>query len=126
MSVSGPELLDNTAVMLSRLMEAASERQRVISNNIANVNTPGYKRRSVTFESQLKKMLESKSAGEIGKLRPEVVIDEDSPSRIDGNNVNMAKETNELLQNTMYHRLLSRAVMMKINILKTAIRGGGR
>lgn len=45
--------------LLSRTMDAAMLRSRVISNNIANVTTPGYRRVEVSFEERLRTALDS-------------------------------------------------------------------
>ena len=47
-----------TLPLLSRTMDAAMLRSRVISNNIANVTTPGYRRVEVSFEEQLRTALD--------------------------------------------------------------------
>lgn len=63
--------------LLGRLVEATEVRQRAISNNIANVNTPNYRRIDVEFEEQLAKELSSPknlngTAATIAK--PEIVL----------------------------------------------------
>ncbi len=55
----GKMLFKNTnASLLNRSMDAAMMRGRVISNNIANVNTPGFRRVEVAFEEELRKSLD--------------------------------------------------------------------
>jgi len=49
---------DSNAPLLLRTLDAAMLRSRVIANNIANVNTPGYKRVEVSFEEQLRQALD--------------------------------------------------------------------
>ena len=64
--------------MLEKALDAASLRQQVISNNIANVNTYGFKPSAVAFEDQLKKALASQEAGENFRMvsdDPELALD---------------------------------------------------
>ncbi|OVE77703.1 flagellar basal-body rod protein FlgB [bacterium F16] len=124
--MNGPDLIDNTSLVLSKMSDLAMERHRVISNNIANASTPGYKRRELSFEGLLGKLLKSGNVEEAKSFKGQISIDEDSPSRMDGNNVSIASETNSLLENTLYHNLLSQALKTKMSIMKAAITGGGR
>ena len=123
MAVNGPDqsMFDNTSMMLSKLMEMSMERQRVISSNIANVNTPGYKRRVLSFESEFARLVKEQDQASLEKMRGFVEEDTKSPGREDGNNVQLPNETNDLMQNGMYHRLLNRALKLKMSILKAAI-----
>lgn len=65
-------------------LDATELRSRTIANNIANINTPNYKRRYVTFEESLK--------NEINNAKIEVKVDKDSIVREDGNNVDLENE----------------------------------
>ena len=65
-------------------LDATELRSRTIANNIANINTPNYKRRYVTFEESLK--------NEISNAKIEVKVDKDSIVREDGNNVDLESE----------------------------------
>ena len=122
-TMNGPELIDNTSLVLNKMSELAMERHRVISNNIANATTPGYKRRELSFEAELGRLLEGGDIDRARGFKGSISVDTDSPSRMDGNNVSVAAETNSLLENTLYHKLLNQALKTKMNILKTAIVG---
>lgn len=57
----GKLLFDKTnGPLLTKSLDAAMVRSRAISNNVANINTPGYKRVEVSFEKQLAEALDSK------------------------------------------------------------------
>lgn len=57
--------------MLEKALDAAVLRQQVISNNIANVNTTGYRPATVAFEAQLKKALEGQDGGDLQPVSDE-------------------------------------------------------
>ena len=61
-------LFDLTDIALERGMQGASLRQQLLSNNIANVNTPGFKRTDVDFSSQLATAMQSGSTSDVESL----------------------------------------------------------
>lgn len=104
--------------MLDRAADASWLRNEAISNNIANADTPGYKRQDVAFESVLKKALgsnryetnDAKVSRAITKnLSVRTFTDYDSYSyRLDGNNVDIENENVMLAENqTKYQGLIS-------------------
>lgn len=115
----------NTINVLDRAADAASLRNTAISNNIANVDTPGYKRQDVDFESVLQreyKNYSSKSGSvrkRIGKIndnldRLDAGVYTDSVGysyRIDENNVDIDTENAELAANTEKYNGLIDAII---------------
>lgn len=94
-------LLDNTSFgLLEQGLDATWYKQKVISQNIANNDTPDYKAKTVDFKLVLKKKCDcsyhSHSDENCGKseLAPviEVTTESDTRQVIDGNNVDMEKE----------------------------------
>ncbi|UUN83176.1 flagellar basal body rod protein FlgB [Clostridium botulinum] len=105
--------------LLKKSMDASSYRGKVISNNIANYNTPDYKRHYVTFEETLKDNLNNinmkvtaekhmNDGVEFGQVKEEV--DNSTSIRTDGNNVDI---DNEMVNNSanalMYNALVTQA-----------------
>lgn len=88
-------------------LDALWMKQRVISDNIANYETPGYKAKTVTFQNALSDAV--RSEGGKGKYHFQATVDADSDtaSRPDGNNVNMEKETIELWKTYAQYSYLS-------------------
>ena len=88
--------------VLDRAADAAWQRNEAISNNIANVDTPGYKRQDVAFESVLQQALgnnryesmDDKVANvNLSRLRGRAYVDYANYSyRLDGNNVDIENE----------------------------------
>jgi len=116
-----PIMKDINSVTISKLMELTHQRQRVIANNIANVDTPGYIRREFRFEDELARILSLKDVSELKMLKGQIVKDTRDEPRLDGNNVKSAKEMNLMMQNGILYNLLSRAYNTRVNILRSAI-----
>jgi flagellar basal-body rod protein FlgB len=93
---------------LSRGLDAAWTKNEVISSNIANIDTPGYKRRTVEFGNLLEEAKASNLAKN-GSSIPgvKISIDQSTDSmRTDGNNVNMEKESIELYKSYAQYSML--------------------
>ena len=118
----GSIAFDETAIINSKLMELALERQKIIANNMANADTPHYARLEFKFLDELKESLEGGDIEDITAVKGEIVEDKTTPARLDGNNVYIAKEMNEMVQNSLFYNLLTRAFATRMNILKQAIR----
>ncbi len=112
---------DQTITLLSKMMELSTSRQKVIANNLANANTPGYTRQELDFESQLRKLVNDGDIGGLQNLQGEIVKDESNVARNDGNNVRVSQEMNEMSQNGILFSLMQKALKTKMNILKSAI-----
>lgn len=96
-------------------LDATELRSRTIANNIANINTPNYKRRYVTFEDSLK--------NEINNAKIEVKIDKQSEVREDGNNVDLESEkVNQAAASLQYNALVS-LTNTKLAMTKSVIAG---
>lgn len=71
---------------LENALDAASLRQQVIANNIANASAPGFKSQGVAFEDEMRKAMDAKkgSEGQLGELRAVSLGEEDGDFRIGG------------------------------------------
>ncbi len=121
---------DIASTVLSKTLDAASERQKAIANNIANVETPGYKRSYVSFESELKRVLARSSAHGIRSglrdLNPVARLDSQSPAKPDGNNVNIDAEIADLAKTALKHKAATVLLQAKGSMLRAAISEGKR
>ncbi len=107
--------------LLSRLMDAASLRHRVIAQNVANANTPGYRRLEVSFEE----LLGQCSAGRPGRqaAEPKVVEAEGDVARADGNNVSLDAEMGRLSKNALLYGGYAQILASQIATMRSAITG---
>ena len=97
--------------LLDAALRAAQARQAAIANNIANLNTPGYRRSEVAFEDRLAEALDA-GEGNLDQLQPQLVQPMTGPVNAQGNDVNLDEEVGGLVRNTAmyktYIRLLGR------------------
>jgi flagellar basal-body rod protein FlgB len=123
-------LQDLTQSILVKAMDAASMRHRAISNNIANVETPGYVRQKVSFESALHQALETPDVMQrvremqIDAVEPTTENDTASPLRENGNNVDADREMAALAENTLDYQAVLQTYNMRDQMLRTAIYEG--
>lgn len=96
-------------------LNAAQLRSKTIANNIANINTPNYKRKYVKFEETLN------NVNKTGKI--EVKTDTSGSVRTDGNNVDLESEkVNQAANTLMYNGLIS-LTNSKLSMAKSVITG---
>ena len=115
---------DSVSQVLATALDGVAERQRVIADNIANVDTPGFRATSVDFETQLKSAIadgEFSSGAPVASGITETPTD--TPVGANGNNVDLRKETMAAIQSQYQYQILTRAVSDRFNLLKTAATG---
>ena len=114
--------VNNREQILLRLMSAASLRARVLSENVANQNVPGYKRRVVSFEDEMRRRLNAGKS--VDELRPKIEIDGTTPATPDGNNVNLELETSSLRENWIAYEVYAAMLQSGNNLMQVAITEG--
>lgn len=129
--------LDTTSLrILEKGLDASSLRQKVLADNVANVDTPGFKRSEVDFEAILssamagtKEILPLKAtspqhltATENGLVNG-IVQDQSSTLRNDGNNVDIDKEMANVAENGLYYEGVTRALSSQLGLLRMVIQG---
>lgn len=110
-----------------KLMDAAMLRQDAIASNIANAETPGYKRLDVAsdFATQLRSSVEGTGATtDIASITPSLVKDTNTRStRPDGNNVETDSELLAMNKNTVEYDYLTEVVSYNLKQLRMAVSG---
>lgn len=124
------EIFGNSMGLMLKSMDFLWKKQEVIANNIANVDTPGYKSRYVTFEEELQRRLENaRSGGRAGlkealeDTRYEIHVTDNETARLDGNNVNTDSEMVEMTRAAMQYQYAQSAYNGELGRLRTAIKG---
>jgi flagellar basal-body rod protein FlgB len=107
--------------LLTQVLDTSALRHRVIAQNVANVNTPGYRRLAVEFENDLAKAL-SAPDGNAAHVKPRVVI-EDGPERVDGNTVDIDREMNALTKNSLLYQAAAQIITSRVASMRSAIAG---
>lgn len=109
---------DRVGTTLHTALDGLSMRQRVIADNIANVNTPGFRASTVQFESSLKAALAD------GTLTPDTTVAATTPANTpvgaNGNNVDLGSETMSAMQSVFQYQLMSRAATDRYTLISTA------
>jgi len=118
--------------VLDKAADASWLRNEVIANNIANVDTPGYKRKDVAFEGELSRALSKmryKSMDEkvdnlaLASMQPATYTDHgDYSYRVDGNNVDIDTENVELARNQIKYNALMTGVNQEFSNLKSVMK----
>lgn len=119
-------VIDKSATLLEKMLDVSSIKHKVIANNIANVNTPGYKKMEVSFADQLEKAVNESSVNKFDALQPKIVISKEDAGdtvRNDGNNVDMDKEVSSLVKNTLSYSIFTQLLAKKYEGIKSAIEG---
>ena len=112
------DVTDSVGLILGAALDGVSLRQRVIADDIANVDTPGFRARSVDFETSLR------AASELaGDAVPVTSTPTDTPVGANGNNVDLRKETLAAVQSQFQYQMLGRAVSDRFANVRTAIGG---
>lgn len=125
------QLFGNSISMAEKSLNFLWAKQKVISNNIANVDTPGYKTQYVTFEETFKSKLQAASkTGDqkeirraIESARWQVNDTKNETSRLDGNNVDADVEISELTRTVLQYQYQLHSINSNITRLRTAIKG---
>ena len=115
--------------VLGKATNASWKRNEVISNNIANVDTPGYKRSDVQFESYLQEALtgdgslDQKVANtKLNSIDATVYTDNSSLSyRLDGNNVDIDTESAYMAENQIRYYALLDSMTQEFSRIKTVL-----
>ncbi|WNQ13727.1 flagellar basal body rod protein FlgB [Paenibacillus aurantius] len=124
--------------LLERSLDAASLRQNVIANNIANVDTPYFKRSDVSFEE----MLQNETNGLVGiqgqrtnsrhfaigqsdeGTKPQIKLDEQSVINNNNNNVDIDTEMSLLAKNQLRYNVMIQQMNTEFKHFRTALNGG--
>lgn len=117
---------DSYYTAAKKMLDVTALRHEAIASNLANVETPGYKRLDVapSFETQLSQAVASKDVAQINSLQPQLTVDTSAVSgRTDGNTVQLEGEMLKLDQNTVEHSLETQLVGSELNKMRMAITG---
>lgn len=117
--------LYGTTDILAKALEGTWARNQAIAGNIANADTPGYKRQDVAFESYLAQAIEQTKRGSevnLEQVKPKVYTDNASMSyRLDGNNVDVDTEMGYLAENQLRYNALISQVNYNFSRIKSVL-----
>jgi flagellar basal-body rod protein FlgB len=126
--------------MLDKTMDVSLLRRNVMANNIANSDTPNFKRTDVNFEAELKRALESENQRPFpakltrGKhisfqrpkdwrdVQPRRVLDYLTTAKNNGNNVDAEVEMMGIMSNQLSYQLMTQVVQHEFNRVNMVLR----
>lgn len=116
------DLFDPSIIALEKAMSGAELRQTVLSNNIANANTPGFQPSDVDFQSALAQALgQGDSASQLQQLTFSPTPDSTGATQVDGNADDINAQMADLSENSLYYQAAESIMGQQMEILKTAI-----
>jgi flagellar basal-body rod protein FlgB len=103
---------------LESYMDLLAARQKLVTSNIANVDTPGYKAKDIDFQSEFESLLNGSSSGPAAQEVSGLKV------KNDGNNVNLDREAQALSENSIRFNAAENLLKGQLRILKSAIKEG--
>jgi len=117
-------------------MNRLSQRHKIVSSNIANIDTPGYKTKDITFHATIDELLEEPSVGRLRMTRKEHIDAEPFDQltmvyepkglieRADKNNVDIDREMTKLSETSFGYSMMTQLLRGKYHKLATSINEG--
>jgi len=123
---------------LSKSLDIAALKQKIAASNLANIDTPGYRAKTLDFKAALKRAASNSSYSDFGLDKTNSMhytensegtslsVGEDSETipKNDGNNVNLDKEMMDLAEANAVFKVSSRFLINKIRMIKYTLREG--
>ncbi|MCD4823826.1 MAG: flagellar basal body rod protein FlgB [Phycisphaerae bacterium] len=103
-------------------LNTSSLRRRAIAHNIANLNTPGFRRNAVEFEKLLAEAMESPSGVDFEEIRGRLHKPMNTPVKGNGNDVNLEVEVGELIKSSGRHKTYLRLLNKLYKQMEMAMR----
>lgn len=122
-------LFGNTISMAQKSLDCLWKKQEALSDNIANIDTPGYKRKQVSFEDAFRRRLVAADATKNpAKMREAIegagytVYTRDDSARVDENSVNADVEETEMARTWLHYNYLIQSVTNDIKRYQSVIK----
>jgi flagellar basal-body rod protein FlgB len=105
-------------------LDGLAARQRVIANNVANIQTPGFTAQDVTFEAAMASALGSDPGASVSDLASTLAVASTTDAaREDGNNVSLERETLLGSETNLRYSLALRAVEGRFTTMRDVLKG---
>lgn len=123
-------ITNNALYMMERSLDFLWTKQTAILDNLANVETPNYKVKYVTFEEAFRAKIDSAADGNALDFRDvledaqaTVHVAENESARMDGNGVDATEQSIELARNALQQQHVMNAISSDLALIRSAIRG---
>ena len=118
---TGMSKTSNIVDILEAGIRAESLRQKAIANNIANLQTQGYRRIDVRFEQLLAKALDSRGYVKLSEIEAQIYQPKQTQVKSNGNDVNLEIEVGEMVKNTLRHKAYIRLLNKRYSQIELAM-----
>ncbi len=102
--------------LLARSLDIVYERHKILSNNVANVDTPGYVRHDIKFEKEIEKLINN--VEEINNSKNYEI------QKYPAQELKIENELTEITKNTLLYSSLSKILVLKLKIIENSLSGG--
>ena len=116
---------DSILAFLEAGIKAEGLRQKAIANNVANLETAGYRRVDVKFEELLANSLDQSGAADFSEVEPEIYQPKQTPIKSNGNDVSLEAEVGAMIKNSLRYKTYVRLLSKKYSQIGLAINVGG-
>ena len=113
--------ISNIIDQLQAGIKAESLRQKAIASNVANIETPGYRRIDVRFEELLAEAIESGHLNDVMDIDPEFFQTMNTPVKSNGNDVSLENEVGQMVKNTLRHKAYIKLFRGRLSQIELAI-----
>lgn len=116
--------MDKTSSVINFLeagIKAESMRQRAIASNVANAQTPGYRRIDVNFQDLLSKAIDPNGKVNLKSIEPELYQPQTTPVKNNGNDVTIDYEVGQMVRNSLKHKTYTRLLSKVYKQMEQAI-----
>jgi flagellar basal-body rod protein FlgB len=107
--------------LLEAGLRAEALRQQAVANNVANLQTPKYRRLDVRFEEMLAKAMDGGDEVDLEEIEPELYQPKNTAVNPNGNDVNLEAEVGEMVKNSLRQKAFVRLLSKKYNQIDQAI-----
>lgn len=113
--------VDNIFDVIEAGIRAEKLRQNTISNNVSNLQTPGYRRFDIKFEELLAKAMDSSGSVDLSDVDAEIYRPQNTTVKSNGNDVSLEVEVGEMVKNGLRHKAYIRLLQKKYQQIELAM-----
>ncbi len=113
--------ISSTFDLLEAGIKAEGLRQKSIASNVANLETPGYRRFDVKFKELLAGAMDSKGNIDLSKVEAEIYQPKNTTVQSNGNDVSLEVEIGDMVKNTLRHKTYIRLLQKKYRQIELAM-----
>jgi flagellar basal-body rod protein FlgB len=117
---------DSIIALIEAGIRAEGLRQKAIANNVANLETPGYRRIDIKFEELLAKSLDSSGSVDLTELEPQIYQPKETPVKSNGNDVTFEGEVGAMIKNSLRYQTYIRLLNKRYRQIESAMNVGAR